>query len=143
MKQLQLKPERVWSVPQIAFASGLAGFLGGGLLVGKNYKTFGEPKKAKRSVWIGVIATVLLVLFVSFLPDSFVNRLPRFTFAFVQFVVMHEYARRYQKVRIDETLERGGKRYSYWRWLLIVVGFVILSFLLILGVVEIFNIIFR
>ncbi|HET6992592.1 MAG TPA: hypothetical protein VFJ43_14760, partial [Bacteroidia bacterium] len=61
---------KIFRVKAIYGATFLGGPLAAGYIMAHNYKIFGEPGKAKLSMAIAILSTLLLFLFVFNLPSS-------------------------------------------------------------------------
>lgn len=118
------KKENIWSMNQIFLASFLSGPLGGCYLVSKNYKVLGNEIYAKRSLAVGVIATVILLLVYAFfeIPEGYF----RYAIPLGYTMLIWEFAKQFQGMQIKELRESGTQRNSYFKLILISIIFVFL-----------------
>jgi hypothetical protein len=119
------QPARLYSSRQIGLASVLGSPLAGGWLFSRNYLALGDEPRARRSLWLGVVATIVLLASAFFLPDKFPNAIVPAAYGFA----IERYASRSFGAAYDKHIAAGGAKGSWWA--AIGVGFA--SFLVVLG----------
>lgn len=125
-QQIQTR-QKFWTIPQIFLASYLAGPIGGCYFVGRNYRELGSPDLAKRSYLFGLGGTILLFLLFFLIPENIVAKIPSSIIPLSITSVISSIAQAYQKKEIDERLNDGGKRFSYWWCVLIALSLLVLQ----------------
>jgi chromate transport protein ChrA len=129
--------EKIYSANAIRLAAFLGGPMAGAYMLSENYKTFGEYKKGRTTIWVSLILLIVLFVILLLIPESentkSINRLAGpFTF-----LILASLAVRYlQKDKIDEYASKDGKFYKGGRSLLIVL--VSAAFSVIMGVILVF-----
>lgn len=126
-----LQPRYFWSESQIFLASGFAGPLVGCYFLGKNFQELGLPRHAKKSFVAGVVATILVVAFLIIFPEDYLEKIPNFFLPLASSLIISAFAQHYQKQLIKEKVEEGSKLFSWWRFLLLTLSFIIIQIFMI------------
>jgi hypothetical protein len=63
--------ERLWSPRQIAVAAFLGSPLAAGWFLSRNYAALADESRSRRALWMGLVATALVVAIGFFLPRDF------------------------------------------------------------------------
>lgn len=112
----------------------------------KNFEVFNQPERARKIFRAGMIIVLILMvsamLVSSAVPENISDKIPIKTIFGLAYILSAIYIYRNQAKEIDNFLQAGGKRYSYWR----VIGFslfieIILFAIIVMGVLLISNII--
>ena len=72
-----MENRKFYSQNAIAFAAYLGGPLAAGLLVRKNALNLGKKNQALGSLIIGIISTILLLVFVFQIPEDIIEKIPK------------------------------------------------------------------
>lgn len=105
--------KKVYTVTAIALGTFMGGPLATGYLMAANYKTFGEPAKARKTWLWAIIATVLVMAIAILLPDLPADS--NYLFPLLYTVVAHMLAKSVQGKQVGAFLAEGGRKYSNWR----------------------------
>lgn len=122
------KPQKVFTIKAILWGTFFGGPLVTGILMFKNFKTFGEDYAAQRSLIISIILTAALLITIYFIPETSLTKIPGFFIPVVYTGIVHLILKNTQKSQIDEFLKKGGQRASNWTTF----GYSILGILLII-----------
>jgi len=125
---------KMFSVRQIVLATFLGAPLAGCFLLAQNYRVIGRSRGVALTLVAGVASTILLLLLVLVLPDSF----PNMVLPIASVIALRQVAVSLQGETISQFLIDGGPRCSWW----LVVGIGIaclivvfcLAFLLVMGI---------
>lgn len=93
----------------------LGGPLAAGYLFAENFKSFGEPEKAKKALNYGVLSTIILLISLHFIPDRFIDKVPHFLIPLVYSVIAKYIFQRQQLTKATEYISNGGQVFSLWR----------------------------
>ncbi|MGC4058631.1 MAG: hypothetical protein QM743_11005 [Chitinophagaceae bacterium] len=91
----------------------LGGPLAGGYLIAENFRTFGEPQKARITWAITIIAALLLMI--AFSCDSEQAQRMRGFIGFVCAFIAHYITQYLQGKQIDAHIESGGSAFGWGR----------------------------
>src|SRR6195952_2633704 len=106
----QDQTERIYKDKEILVGTLLGGALAAGYMAAENYKSFGEPAKARRT-WIITIFVTVLLFFISFAP--YIDRAPGRLLGLVCAGIIFYLVRVYQGKKIDNHI-RDGKEIHSW-----------------------------
>lgn len=104
---------RLYSEWGAALAAVTGGILPGMLLLGFNFRDWGEAERARRAFRTGILGFVVMVVFAMFIPYDAPWGRPVFQGIQVAFVLA--YFIRFQKDRIHAHRAAGGSMKSNWR----------------------------
>lgn len=93
----------------------LGGPLTAGYLFAENFKSFGEPEKAKKAWIYGTLTTIILLISLYFTPDSFIAKVPHFLIPLVYSLIAKYIFQRQQLTKATEYINNGGQVFSLWR----------------------------
>lgn len=124
--------KKLYSTNGIRLAAFLGGPLAFGYLMYRNYKSFGLDREAKNTLWISIGAAIILFGILLSLPEDISGRIPNIFFPLILSSIGDELAKKYQKSKIDRSVEEGTAIvWSNWRaagialfWCLITFGIV-------------------
>lgn len=113
---------------QIYTASCLGSPLAAAWLVVRNHRALQQPEQVRRVVWLGLVATVVVMAIALALP----NTMPVAAWPLLYSVACYFYARRLFGVDIATHFAETGQRGAWWRVVLVSFG----CFLVLLGVMA-------
>lgn len=105
----------VYPIYKVGFATYLGGPLIAGYLISQNYKIFGDNKAAKKSLIVGILATIVVFVVVLLLPESISNKIPSSLIPISYTSVAIVFVQSYQNKKIEEYLKNGYAKASLWR----------------------------
>lgn len=116
-------------------AIGLAGFIGGpmaaGFLIRENYIAQANSKKGNSALIIGIVVTILIFSLLFLLPDTMVDKVPKYLIPFIYLGLIYLVVQKEQGEILKIHKENNFPFYSIWRAVL--AGFVSLL-LIIVGI---------
>jgi hypothetical protein len=132
---LEKMPEgNVYSTKTIVVCSLFGGILASGYMLYKNFKTFGDDKKAGITIIISV-AVLIFMLSISFVPT--LDKVPNILYSLFITLATSFFAKKYQGYLVGMHIGAGGKLYETGRAvavciisILILVALVLIPFLL-------------
>lgn len=86
-----------------------------GYLMAKNYKAWGDEDSAKRSMIFGLVGTIFIVAVIVLLPEEMMSKVPNYLLPIIYTAVVQGLAEHYQSDQIEQHLENGHGRESYWK----------------------------
>lgn len=102
---------KLFTVGQVTTATFLGSPIAGAVLLALNYRTLGEPTKARQAVVWGVVATAALMVLSWFLPESFPNMILPVAYT----IGIAQLTKQLQGPAIERHLAEGGARGSHWK----------------------------
>jgi len=112
---------------QIYLASCLGSPLAAAWLAVRNHRVLHQPEEVRRVVWLGLVATVVVLAIARALP----NTMPVAAWPFLYSVACYFYARRIFGADLATHFAETGRRSAWWRVVLVSFGF----FFVLFGVV--------
>jgi hypothetical protein len=119
---------------QIYVASCLGSPLAAAWLMVHNHRALRQPEQVRRSVWLGFVATILVVATAFVLPGS----MPVAVWPFLSSIAGYFYAQRLFGADIATRIATTAQRGTWWRVVLISFGFFFVLFSIILVLALIF-----
>jgi len=120
--------KKVYKIREVGIGAFIGGPLAAGYMLFKNYKTFGKDQLAKRTVWITLLSSVLIlgaIILVTF-EDTF----PSYLLPIIFLGISRLLTELYQKSDIEAFLLDGGEAYSIWRAIAVgIISSVIIMFI--------------
>jgi len=110
----KLPYQKVFTNKTISLATFFGGPAAAGFLIAKNFKTFGNEKASKASIFIGIVTTLILFAVLMTLPESTVDKIPQSLIPFVYTAIIAAIIERMQGDQIKEFLENNGEKASGW-----------------------------
>jgi len=111
-------------------------FVGGPLapayLMSQNFRMLRNDDAAKKSMLIGIIATVVVFGGLVVLPEEVVETIPNSVIPLITMAVAGYAVKSYQEKQIEEYLKKGGEAASTWKALLVAFGFFFLEMLFLI-----------
>ena len=111
----------------------IATFLGGTLvatyLMAENFKTFGEPDKARKTWIYGIIATILLFIILA-IPQ--LEKLPSPVLPLIYTAMTSYWVLQFQEKKINAHIQAGGEVFNWKRVALVT----FIGLILMLGVIQ-------
>jgi hypothetical protein len=107
--------KRFYSQRAIAIATYFGGPLAAGYLVKKNYETLEQPDSAKKSLFIGIVSTVLLFAGIFSIPEAVIDKVPNFLIPAIYTGIIYLIVERVQGESLRKHKDSGGEFYSGWK----------------------------
>lgn len=123
---------RLYSVAGITLAAFVGSAFAGGLLMALNYRSLGEPVKARNALVLAFFATAAVLALAMVLPES----VPGLAFVLPQLLVVQMLARKLQGVAIGAHQARGAAMHS--NWLAFGISLLVAAALVAIAVVVVF-----
>lgn len=120
--------KRFYSQRAITIATYFGGPLAAGFLVKKNFETLEQPGRAKRSLFIGIISTIVIFAGIFSVPESIIDKIPQMLIPMVYTGIIYLIVEKLQGDVLRQHKESGGEFYSGWRAAL--VGFIAMVILI-------------
>lgn len=99
----------------IVIATYIGGPLAAGYLIKKNYDTLGQHENAKKSLIIGVISMVLLVVSIFSVPEHIMSKIPNAIIPLAYTGIILLIVEKIQGAKLKEHKESGGEFHSRWK----------------------------
>ncbi|WP_162343772.1 hypothetical protein [Cyclobacterium salsum] len=109
------EPKKIYSTRAIAIATFVGGPLAAGYLVKKNYETFEQPDHAKKSLVIGVIASIVLFAGIFLIPEEAIDSIPSALIPLIYTVIIYLIVESIQGERLKDHKASNGAFYSAWK----------------------------
>ena len=116
----------LYSPQQIFAASFLGSPIAAAWFIHRNFKTLNTESRGLRALWLGLAATITLLVVAFYLPKHFPNALLPLAYSFA----IYQYASSLFKTSYQQHLAAGGREGSWWR----VIGVSVLALLTLTGV---------
>jgi hypothetical protein len=123
-------PHKIYSKNWIVAGALLGGPMAGAFFLSQNFKAFGEENKSRKTLIIGGLVMLGLLLIVTFVPEA--GQFGRLA-AIMPVIMTNHFANFYQKNKIDEHEKAGGKMQEWWRVLGITLLILLITFILVLA----------
>lgn len=107
--------KKFYSEKAIAIATFFGGPLAAGYLIQKNYETLEQPDKARKSLIIGIITTILLFAGIFAIPEEIINKIPKFIIPAIYTGIIFFIVDRIQGETLKNHKESKGEFYSGWK----------------------------
>lgn len=114
MTEAPEKKEKVYTRNQIILATYLGGPLIAGYILSKNFKALGNTNAAKKSLYFGIVATIVIFGGVTLVPEKIINSIPKFLIPGIYTGLAVYFFQSYQGKKIEEYLKNGYKKASFW-----------------------------
>ena len=119
---------KVYTLTKIGLATFIGGPLAAGYMMNVNFKILGKPNTAKNAIILGVLSTILLWVGILSIPESLMDKVPRFIIPLIYSAVVYFLVEKYQGEELKEFAKNKDSLYSIWR--AIGIGFISLAILL-------------
>lgn len=116
----------LYSPRQIYMASFLGSPIAAAWFIRHNFTTLGNRSALQRTLWLGLAATIAVVVAALFLPKQFPNALLPVLYSYA----IYQYAQFLFKTAYNKHLNTGGRKGSWW----IVIGVSLLASLTLVGI---------
>ena len=107
--------KKVYSLTSIIVGAFVGGPLAVGYLLASNFRRFGKYNYAKNSLWISLIASLILIATLISLPSTASNAATHYFIPVLLVVLAKWISDKYQRADIEEHENGGGYFYSIWR----------------------------
>ncbi len=127
---------KIYKENSISLATFFGGPLVGGYLIAENFKSLGEPSKAK-TTWIITISATCIIFAAIFLIPA-MEKLPNFLIPIIYYSIVRTLVKNFQSASIKNHIESGGETYSNWRvvWVSLVGVLVLFAIILVLVLLK-------
>lgn len=99
----------------IVAATFLGGPIAGCYMMSVNYKNLQKTTSAKKTLWFGIIASLISANLILFAPSEIKRIYSKISVPILYSVIMGIYADQYQGKSIKEHIVKGEKLYSGWK----------------------------
>ena len=118
--------QKIFTNQTISLATFFGGPIAAGILISKNFKTFGNEKAAKNSIFIGIVTTVVLFVTLFSLPENSVGKIPQSLIPFVYTAIIAAIVNRMQGEKIEEFLNNNGQKATAYGLLGLALNFILI-----------------
>lgn len=108
------KSNKVFTNALITIATFLGGPFAAGFLIAHNYKVFGNTSAARKTIFLGVVFTLLLFAILFSLPQESINKVPSALIPVIYTAIITFLVKRLQDDKIKEHLQNQGPKASGW-----------------------------
>ncbi len=105
---------KVFTNPVISIATFFGGPLAAGFLIAHNFKVFGNTSASRKTIFIGVVFTLLLFSLLYSLPQNSINKIPSAFIPGIYTAIITILVERLQGEKIKEHLLNQGQKASGW-----------------------------
>ncbi len=120
---VSLDPDvKFYTALEIFFATSLGSPLAGCYLLSANFRNLNKRELATKTLWIGIVSILIVGFLVNFYSENILKTITHPLFSMTYASVLYYFAWYHEKC-ITQHIKNGGKRYSGWRTL----GIIILS----------------
>lgn len=106
--------DKIFSKRAILGATFLGGPLVAGFLISKNFIVFGDEDAARKSLFLGIISTLLLFLIFLILPENIIDKIPQPVIPIIYTVIIGFLIDELQGDKIEEYMALKGQKASGW-----------------------------
>lgn len=107
--------KKFYSEKAISIATYIGGPLAAGYLIQKNFETLEQPDKARKSLIIGIISTIVLFAGIFAIPEVIIDKIPKFLIPAVYTGIIFFIVNRIQGETLKNHKESNGEFYSGWK----------------------------
>jgi predicted membrane protein len=125
--------QKIYTNKAISIATFFGGPIAAGILIGHNYKIFGDDDKQRYSVIIGIISTLIFFELLFLIPDRIMNSIPNALIPAIYTGIIYVIVHKTQDDRINESIQNGVEETSKWK----AAGIGLLCSILIIGYILI------
>jgi len=121
---------KIFKESQLSLAAFLGGPFAASYILARNFKIFGEHKKAKITWTISIIFTIFLAFFLTFIPEEILDKIPNILIPSAYTSAYYGVFYSYQKKKNADYINVGGIFQGWGKTILIsIIGLVILLFI--------------
>ena len=127
--------QKIYTNKLISFATVFGGPMAAGILIGHNYKIFGEDEKQKYAIILGIVSTILMLELLFLIPEKIFNSIPSPLIPSIYTGIIYLIVYKTQDVRIKEFIQNGYNKASGWKATgigflcsLLIIGYIFLRF---------------
>ncbi len=126
--------KKLFSQRSIAIATFFGGPAAAGYLVKKNYESYNQDDKGKKALIIGIISTLLIFAGIFLMPENIIDKIPNALIPAIYTGIIYLIVEKIQGQWLKEHQESGGDFYSGWKATGIGAIFMVILFVLIMGI---------
>jgi hypothetical protein len=119
MNEKQTPPVKLYGRNMVRWGTILFGTLAGSILVTLNFKKTGDSASARKSISIGILSEVILLLYYYFIPNDIVDTMPLFYIQLLYSIAFSFFWVWYQNELAETHRAKGGAFYSHWKGIVI------------------------
>lgn len=105
---------KIFTKKTISIATFFGGPLAAGFLISKNFKAFGDEESARKSIFWGLLCTLVLIGGFLIIPEHIYVRIPQALIPGIYTVIITMLVKRLQGQKIREFIAAGGQKASGW-----------------------------
>tara|TARA_R110001632_G_scaffold40289_4_gene100910 strand:+ start:1068 stop:1847 length:780 start_codon:yes stop_codon:yes gene_type:complete len=106
---------KFYSLKAIGIATFFGGPIAAGYLVRQNYLAINEPEKAKKSLIIGIISTIILFSTIFLIPEEIMERIPNPIIPSIYTIIIYLIVEKLQGEYLKEHEENENPFHSNWK----------------------------
>ncbi len=129
-----MEEKKLFSQKAIAIATYLGGPAAAGYLVKKNYESYNQEDNGKKAFTIGIISTLLIFAGIFSIPEHIIDKIPNALIPAIYTGIIYLIVEKIQGKWLKEHKESGGEFYSGWKAAGIGAIFIVILFVLIMGI---------
>jgi hypothetical protein len=107
--------QKIYTDKAISIATVFGGPVAAGILIGHNYKVFGDDDKQRYSIIIGFIGTLIFFELLFLIPDRIMNSIPRELIPLIYTSIIYLIVLKTQGDKIKESIQSGIEKASNWK----------------------------
>ncbi len=107
--------QKVYTNKTISIATLFGGPFAAGILIGSNYKIFGDDDKRRNSIIFGLIGTIAFFEILFLIPEKILNSIPDAIYPAIYMGIIYFIVKKTQEEKINEYLKNGYKKDSGWK----------------------------
>lgn len=109
------KAKKLFTDKQLYLGTFLGGPIVAGIMVFKNFKRLGEPKKAELSILLTILFTVILFFTMFQLPDKVIEAIPSYLIPLINSFIIAAIFKKFQGKKIEDFFLNNGEQESNWK----------------------------
>lgn len=106
---------KFYSLKSVSIATFIGGPMAAAILIRRNFLNQNEDGKALNTLFIGIITTILLFVFIFSIPETFWDKFPNSIFPAIYTGIVYLIAERTQGRILKEHKENNGGFFSAWK----------------------------
>lgn len=106
--------KKFYSQRAITIATYFGGPLAAGYLVKKNYETLDQPENARKSLFIGIVSTILMFVGIFSIPEDVIDKIPNTVIPLIYTGIIYLVVEKFQGENLKKHKESNGEFHSGW-----------------------------